>query len=193
MSHGYLIGIDPGLKNLGFAVLKEREGGVDLICSGTIQPSKFSQRRVHEVVACIIAAAKEADPSFKEDLSQVKSVTIERFVYYGSAVGFLEEILLLIGGLVTFFELRNTIVVTLIKAIDWKIRLAQALLLSRDFRNPGTALDKKFSFAAANVCLGFPPTTTKGHDDKFETDHEADAICLASFNYYRSLVAKHSA
>jgi hypothetical protein len=59
------------------------------------------------------------------------------------------------------------------RAIDWKMDMVKALHKKKEFENPSSKLDKKFSIAAAKACLD--------HEHTFATDHEADAVCLASY------------
>lgn len=104
-----------------------------------------------------------------DGITNVSSVVIERYVAYeGVHSPTSEDILMLIGALVFYFE-QQRIPVFLVRAIDWKPRLCKHLVKTKGFKNPSTSFDKHFSLAAAESILGYKPGT----------DHEADAICLA--------------
>ena len=98
-------------------------------------------------------------------------VLMERYVpYKGEASASLdnsERTNILIGVLA--YALKDAGPLYLLRAADWKVKVAHALRRKTGFLNPYTRMDKKFSMAAAKeVFPGF-----KGND------HEADAILLA--------------
>lgn len=155
------LGIDPGWKNLGFAVLS---GDKKLLRSGTLNPSAYGNARTVELISDEVSLVKGEDV--------LECVTIERFVSYkGVHSADSENILMLIGALEYYFTTKN-ITTRLFRAADWKIPLVKLLVKERNFDNPSQSLDKGFSLAAARCCTG-------GHI--FKTDHEADAACLAYF------------
>lgn len=148
------MGIDPGKVNLGWAVLKE-----DGTClTGVVNPKTTGFLPTVESLA-LIATENEVD-----------LFCIERYVgYEGVHNPASEFILMLIGALIHRLNGESNIILP--RATDWKTSLVKSLFL-QGFRNPSTKLDKKFSFAAAEFITGKKP----------ETDHEADAVCLAYFS-----------
>lgn len=173
----YLLGIDPGWRNLGYAVLKQEGQGFRLVKSGVNNPSEkdadFPDFFYSQVFRDIIAA-DDLDP---DEFPAVGDVAIERYVPYNNTFSAeAENITMLIGGLRQIFN-----PVRLYRAIDWKTALVKLLVKHTGFDNPSTSLDKKFSIAAAKHILN-----NKG---EFSSDHEADAICLAAFPV---LAARHA-
>ena len=162
----YLVGIDPGWKNLGMAIIQETE-------------NKFKFKVVHtEVLNPAIDPAVSI--SYIGDRTSefgVKSVAIERYAPYNNVFSSeSENITMLIGGIRTQMYIAG-IDVILIRAIDWKIKLAQLSAKLLGFDNPSSSLDKGFSMAMARFL-------TEGKYE-FKTDHEADAVCLAAYPIFR--------
>ena len=95
---------------------------------------------------------------------------MERFVYFGQESHNPDsERILMVTGQTQFWLADNfSIVPTMFRSYDWKNRLSKHLF-KQGFRNPSDRLDKKFSIAAAEFIF----------DREFETDHEADAACMA--------------
>lgn len=160
----YSIGIDPGWKNLGIALVKEEAGKISLVQSAAINPSSFKVQLQALETFKAIKAIPEGEVNF---------LTMERYVSYQNVMtAESENILMLIGALRQFAGTWVTDSdILLLRAIEWKMELVKTLVKNRGFDNPSTSLDKKFSIAAAHACLDI--------QGKFETDHEADAICLA--------------
>lgn len=157
----YLLGIDPGWKNLGYAILKEENGEFSLVHSGVENPSETDAE-----FPSVLAAKTWSIIGSENDFTH-KSV--ERYVPYNNTfTAETENITMIIGGLREVFRPVN-----LYRAIDWKTQLVKLLAKNTGFDNPSTSLDKKFSIAAARHILN-----NKGD---FNSDHEADAICLAAF------------
>ena len=141
------LGIDPGLANTGIALI---EGRTVLFT----EVLRLKTMQVGEAVAKTLTKVRQ---------EEYDGTAIERFASYGTAVGGAEQISYFIGGLVV--SCREPF---LIRAIDWKTQVSQTIYLE-GYRNPSTALDKKFSLSAAEFVF----------DQKFKTDHEADAALLA--------------
>jgi Holliday junction resolvasome RuvABC endonuclease subunit len=170
------IGIDPGWKNAGIALLCQDENGLRLVCSHTLSPFALGGvvEGVDEVIKII---SKHVHPS------DVASIGIERYVSYNNVnTAETENILMFIGalryGLATFLGSANC---ELYRAIEWKMALVKLLVKNKSFDNPSTALDKKFSIAAAHACLDI-----KG---EFSNDHEADAVCLGAIGLLKARYA----
>lgn len=158
----FSMGIDPGWKNLGYAVVElKRTGEIGLFKSGTMNPSTLGQ--VDSVQYLL------------ENLPSPNLLTMERYVSYkGVHTSESENIVMLIGGINYAFQIEPTVLQSnpsLVRAIEWKTELVKLLFKHKGFDNPSTSLDKKFSIAAAKACLDIP--------GEFKSDHEADAICLA--------------
>lgn len=171
MMYEYGIGVDPGWKNLGLAIVRRAEDSetVELVHSCTLNPGELggivpALTKICEIVETHVVGA-----------SKVYS-GIERYVAYGNTVTHeSENILMMIGALVIgmnyFNKGSNT---KMVRAIEWKIALAKALFKWRKFSNPSVKLDKKFSVAAAQCII---------NNKDFANDHEADAICIAALPF----------
>lgn len=160
------LGIDPGWVNVGVAVLRGRE----LIASAHICPKEMG---VTEAVKEISAIKVMYDPRTDSDRF-AEHVSIERYVAYKGVVNAAsEQILMIIGALQYVYE-DFGIPVKLYRAIEWKPGLCKHLVRTYGFSNPSSSFDKKFSIAAAECII----------QKKVESDHIADAICLA---YYGSI------
>ena len=172
MTISYSLGIDPGAINCGMAIVACNEGGkLSLFTSATLNPSELGfNESIHSI----------ANSGFGTVLLPFSSVVIERFVpYQGKFSSVAEDITMLIGGLRHGFRDSE---VLLYRAIEWKTELVKTLVKLKGFDNPSLSLDKKFSIAAANACLD-------NNERKFNGDHEADAICLASLPFLRAQLA----
>lgn len=157
-----LLGVDPGWKNLGYAILADNGSCCfELVASGVENPSKADSE-----FPSLFASKAWSIIGSENDFAH-KSV--ERYVPYNNTfTAETENITMIIGGLREVFRPVN-----LYRAIDWKTQLVKLLAKHTGFDNPSTSLDKKFSIAAAKHILN-------GKGD-FNSDHEADAICLAAF------------
>ncbi|HET8685142.1 MAG TPA: hypothetical protein VFM18_00600 [Methanosarcina sp.] len=159
----FLVGIDPGWKNLGSAVLEVKDGCFHLVDSRTWNPSKAPEPFPTEFAKYVNSKAPR---------EQVASVYMERYVPYNNTfTAEAENITMLIGALREVLK-----PVHLVRAIDWKISLVKMLAKHYGFDNPSGSLDKKFSIAAATFILN--------GNGEFESDHEADAICLAAYHEF---------
>lgn len=166
----YSIGIDPGWKNAGVALVENNDGKLKLVHSATLNPSILSDKERCSVVLSELTS--------KVPIELISSVGIERYVAYkGVHTADSEKIIMLIGGLVerVNIESQGKCGILLYRAVDWKVALVKQLAKYRGFSNPSDSLDKKFSIAAARACLDSPGT--------FRTDHEADAICISSIKH----------
>jgi Holliday junction resolvasome RuvABC endonuclease subunit len=171
----YSLGIDPGWKNLGMALIGREDGTdhIEVVKTWTINPS---ERGVAQTAAFIVNEVEENLPAYARGL---EAVVIERYVSYNNVLtSEAENIVSLIGALQYAF-MDETASVKLFRAIDWKVNLVKGLVKAYGFKNPSAKLDKKFSLAAAQACI-------KGDREDFEhynfpNDHEADAVCLASY------------
>lgn len=179
LEYTYSIGIDPGWKNLGFALVKSRGVGekIHLVHSETINPSELGG--VIETCKHINDICNDRIHLF--DADEIIS-TVERYVPYNNVfTAEAENITMLIGALnySLYWEFQTQ--PGLVRAIDWKMALVKALFKTKGFNNPSDKLDKKFSIAAAKACL------FEGDELEIETDHVADAICLASLKFIPDL------
>lgn len=168
----YSIGIDPGWKNLGLAVVKRKEdGSIEIVKTLTVNPSEYGIVGAAEYIVEQTALAVK----YKHI---PKYVVIERYVSYNNVLTTeAENIVSLIGAFQFAFKGVST---HLFRAIDWKVNLVKALVRKFEFSNPSSKLDKKFSIAAAQACLQ--------EEHKFPNDHEADAVCLASYPFITELM-----
>lgn len=150
----HYLGCDPGWTNLAWAVLSDRGD----LTTGVECPKDL---KGIGTPLCI-----EAELNGRE----LHGSVMERFVYYDGVHNPNSEQILMVTGQVQFYlyDYYN-IVPTLFKAHDWKSRLSKHIF-KQGFENPSTRLDKQFSLAAARFL--FP-------EHLFETDHEADAACMA--------------
>jgi hypothetical protein len=172
-SYKYGIGIDPGWKNLGFAITRQEIGNesIELVYSAAINPSEWgiigTVNHLSKIIDCNL-------PNITIHAPDV-NVMIERYVPYNNIMtGESENITMLIGALYLGIDYYTKHEVGLVRAIDWKMNLVKALFKWKKFQNPSNKLDKKFSIAAAKAIVNV---------EEIETDHEADAICLASLRF----------
>lgn len=156
------IGIDPGWSSFGIAITKDNA----LISKQEYVPKDFGD------ISGFISELRKHILLILDSHSEVwdtnNKIYIERFVTYGGVQTNPEEILMLIGALYYFFSVEYSRP-TLVKAIDWKIKICQYLVKSRKFSNPYKKLDKKYSLLVANTLSGVT----------LQSNHEADAICLS--------------
>lgn len=170
----FYVGIDPGVKNLGVAILVKNDEDFSLVFSGvfSVQKDDFL-KGIYEILLKINSVKDEICTS----PTSLSYVCIERFVpYKGMFSDIDEEILMIIGALKLALLMDKSVAdpVLFMRAIDWKIKLSK-MLYKKGFRNPVKTLNKTFSSTAANFILNKPNST--------ETSHEADAICLAYMAY----------
>lgn len=148
------LGCDPGWTNLAYAWMDEYED----LKTGCINPKELPKGVLAPMVIDM------------PNTGVIAGAVMERFVYYGGMhVPDSEYILMVTGQMQYMLASHAEIVPTMFKAFDWKTRLSKHLY-KKGFRNPSDRLDKVFSLAAASFL--FPDYT-------FETDHEADAACMA--------------
>lgn len=171
----YHIGIDPGWKNLGVAVSEynKETKKFKLLSSKVFNVSEYGT---------ISKFIEGLDKFLVPLILRVDSVTIERYVAYaGVSTAESENICMVIGALSYYFAsfMYWEKEPLLLRAIDWKTTLVKTLYKKKGFDNPSSKLDKKFSIAAAKACMD--------EATEFETDHEADAVCLSA---YQKLTAK---
>lgn len=158
-----LLGIDPGMKNLGQVYAR---------------PSEDNPLKIFVTRADTLDVSSSPEEFVKNlDLTGISSVGIERYVpYNGVHSTESENIVMLIGGLrqkVYSSEPRPEL--SFYRAIDWKIKLCQLLAKHCNFNNPSTSLDKKFSKAAAKCIV-------QNHEVLIN-DHIADAACICAIKY----------
>jgi Holliday junction resolvasome RuvABC endonuclease subunit len=171
MTARFSLGFDPGWKNLGGALVKQVEGKLSLVSSQALNPSSY---KPGEMISGMVGEFWTQSPTLLD------YVSIERYVSYKNVLTpESEHILMLIGGLREFCYdfVADSGRVQLFRAIDWKTELVKTLVKLKQFDNPSQSLDKKFSIAAAKACLDEPT--------EIQTDHEADAICLACLPFLR--------
>jgi hypothetical protein len=172
------IGVDPGWTSLGYACVAKTEDPFkfSVLATGTLNPSLGPEECIENIPNHILTSLPNPVCDF-----QVSDLVIERYVAYENIrSSSVEDILQVIGMLRMHYHLISknncsTIKTTMIRAIDWKVKLVQTLSKYCQFQNPSSDLDKKFSVAAAKFLVVNPETIT--------TNHEADAICLAAYPY----------
>lgn len=152
------MGIDPGQRNLGFAIIGEDDS---ILESGVMDVKKLG---ITNVVRELRSTA---------NIAGVKSLGLERYVAYAGVHNAASEDILMVTGALLYGMENEGISVHMARAIDWKPYVCKDLFRKRDFSNPSGAkkFDKDFSMAAAECIIRNP----------IETDHEADAVCLAYF------------
>ena len=172
-SYEYSVAVDPGWKNLGFAIVRRKVGdeNISLVYSCVLNPAKLGG-----ILPCLTKVCKLIEEYIPHNASKVYS-GLERYVaYQGVNTSESENILMMIGALVVGMHYFNkgTSNTNMVRAIEWKTSLVKALFKWRKFNNPSAKLDKKFSIAAAKCIIG---------DIKIETDHECDSICIAALPF----------
>lgn len=172
----FLIGIDPGYKNLGAAILQvQSDKSLKLVSSRVFNPSKNCLELFPPEIRLWINESINSDMRYS-----VKGFSMERYVPYAgvnSSDG--ENIQSLIGMLRYASYDWTGFNSNLYRAVEWKTNLVKTLF-KQGFRNPSDKLDKKFSIAAAAACLNL---FEKDFKNNVKTDHEADAICLAAYPF----------
>lgn len=160
------VGIDPGWATFGMAINCDNKQ----LYKFSYSPRSFKTRL--KFIDQVYKDFEEAKDDYTVGGLDIR-IFMERFVAYsGVQTSASEDILMLIGALDYFFS-SNYSEPTLVKAIDWKIKICQYLVKTKGFSNPGKSLDKKFSLLAAEVLSG----------EKFKSDHEADAVCMSYLTY----------
>ncbi len=159
-----IIGIDPGWADLGFAIIgapTNKDNALRLAFSKTYTPRDYASN--YDFI-------QEAFSGIPLSVT-VLGVHIERFVSYNGIRLNPEDILMLIGA-IQYYCNSAGLTVYMHRAIDWKSSLCKYLVRTSKggFKNPYTSFDKRYSSFAAKWITG----------KDFPTDHEADAVCLAS-------------
>jgi hypothetical protein len=172
----YGIGVDPGWKNLGLAIVSKRTDTniINLLGSYTLNPAELGGYiPTCKQISNIVMQTVSADDTDK------RIFTMERYVAYNNVItAEAENILMMIGAIVREADEWDIEKETrLVRAIDWKTHLVKQLFKKKQFDNPSTSLDKKFSKAAAMACID--------NLKEFNNDHEADAICLACLPFFQ--------
>lgn len=154
----YKLGIDPGVHNLGLAILDENNS---LVMHRNYVPSSYPS---------FPDFIKSLEEDTSKYLKSIESAAIEKYVVYGRGTPSKSAIdtTMLVGALQYMFHTHG-IKAELYKAIDWKKKACKALFKSEGFRNPSDKFDKKFSMACS-LCIC---------KEEVETDHEADAVGIA--------------
>lgn len=174
------IGIDPGWKNLGFAIVARSEtpGKVKVIATKVFDPSMGSLIFVEALPKMSLSLVEKAGLCISN--CEIKHLVIERYAAYNNVMtAESENIGMLIGGIRSKFfsacDGMEALDAKLYRAIDWKIKLVQLANKRFGYENPSDKLDKKFSMSMAIFLM----------EENYElrTDHEADAICLASIPF----------
>lgn len=171
------IGIDPGWQSCGWSF--QLLGKV--VKSGHYVPAdQGSIVRAVDFLTEIITANRK--------LNQVESVAcdayIERFVAYKNVLSEASEQILMFIGALQYALLDRGYEVHMVRAIDWKPKVCKYLVRSKEFNNPYSSFDKKYSILAAQ--------TLSGIEGKM-VDHEADAICLSYLNIVNSYESNRKA
>lgn len=154
------IGIDPGWASFGAAITLNNS----LVSKTSFVPKKYGgiSEFIDVFDSWLIGSIGV------NNRREVTKVYIERFVSYGGVQTDPENILMLIGALDYFFSI-NYVKPTLVRALDWKVKLCHYLVKTNGVSNPGKNFDKKYSLWAAEQLSG----------EKFKSDHEADAVCIS--------------
>lgn len=148
-------GIDPGTRNIGVAI--------------TDDDGKLVHSQVFDMVKDGLEVTINNIVEYTKDCS---TVCIERFVpYQGKHSKASEKTTMLIGGL-AYAYMNKGITPEMYRAIDWKIKLCKYLVRNKDFDNPSSSFDKRYSIAAAKCITGI------SQKEKLTT-HEGDAACLS--------------
>ncbi len=162
MNKRYFLGVDPGWKNLGWALCDEN---FSLVATGVLVPASIEEAG-YGLTPDAIAV------SIKSEVGEVNIVgaCMERYVTYkGKHNPASEQILMVTGQLQYWLNHLVESDYKMFRAYDWKSSLLRYLHKNKGFHNPVQDLDKEFSMAAASYCF----------DTTFKTDHEADAACLS--------------
>lgn len=169
------LGIDPGWKNMGIALLEHnKENKVDVIATTVLAPASY------ESIWDIRFHLRDWFDASGVHPADIDCVGIERFVSYNNVDSAeSEHILLTIGATAGYLAsaCRNP-EIALYRAFEWKVNLNKHLVKNKGFSNPSTSFDKKFSIAAAKACLDY--------DYEFKTDHEGDACAIAYYTMVQS-------
>ena len=159
------IGIDPGWKKLGFAILIWDESQ-DKPIAKYLETLDMSFNTQGKIISRINLG------------NNPEVIGLERYVSYGNVRSTHTEDITRVIGMIemyVFIQNLNSVKQTslnTIRAIDWKTELVQNLSRHFGFDNKFTALDKDFSMQAAKFIVSNP--------ESIKTDHEADAICIAA-------------
>jgi Holliday junction resolvasome RuvABC endonuclease subunit len=177
MSAKLSLGIDPGWKNLGIALIKrDDENKVSVVKTGVLTP--YLYETIWDTPYHIEDWLK--DTGFKP--FEITAVGIERFVSYNNVDSAEQEhILLTIGAVAGHLSRACGLAsgyVNMYRAFEWKVNLNKYLVKTKKFSNPSTSFDKVFSVAAAKACLDY--------DYNFKTDHEGDASAIAYYTMVQS-------
>lgn len=165
------VGIDPGWKNLGLAVITD---------SGELTTKVFNpsaSRTLYEAVGEVFSHIPYQGSTY---------LCIERYVAYNGVHNADSEFILMMIGALTYQAESLGWKVIPVRAIDWKPRLCKTMFKQEGFRNPSRSFDKVYSLAMAKFL--FPEF--RG------TDHEADAVCLAyssGYHTHKTVVAVNDA
>ena len=169
------VGIDPGWKNLGAALVMEELNTfkVRVLDARTLNISKEPEVLLRDL---FLQYAKQL-PWQAEISTSSDYLVVERYVAYSNSAES-ENITMAIGmiRMHRFMQLIDRSI-ELMRAIEWKTELIKLLNKHYGFENPSLELDKKFSLAAAKFITVNP--------EIIKTDHEADAICLAALPLLR--------
>lgn len=175
----YSLGIDPGWKNCGVALIRTDVPSLHFtkIDSVTFSPADFPS--IEHFLEHLMNWYSQRLPE-----GQILSyASIERYVtYQGVMTAEMENICTVIGGIraaIRFCgEAKNwDTELHLSRAADWKIFMAQSLAKNEKFNNPSSSLDKKFSVALAKHLTN--------NVYEFSNDHEADAVCIAAYPFIK--------
>lgn len=150
-----ILGIDPGWESTGVAITSSTG---ELLHKEFFKPSDLGLKGSIQHLSDICI-----DHEFSFGV-------IERYVPYQNVFSSsAERILHFIGALNLFVETDLNAKFWCPRAIDWKPLICKYLVKAKGFDNPYQSFDKDYSILAAETLSG----------QKFETDHEADAVCLS--------------
>jgi len=172
MSAKLSLGIDPGWKNLGIAVVeRDNENKVKVLKTAVLTP--YLYETIWDTPLHVSEWLTEAG-IYAGDIT---SIGMERFVSYNNVDSAESEHILMTIGAVGEYLHRicyKTDVINMYRAFEWKVNLNKHLVKTKKFSNPSTSFDKVFSVAAAKACLDY--------EYEFKTDHEGDASAIAYYS-----------
>ena len=150
------MGIDPGVKNFGLAILKEDH---KVLHSETLDVSKMSNIQLCAHLLNLVHTY------------EVNKCGIERFVAYKGRLVKSAESIYMMTGAIEYSLGSKGVEVILCRAIEWKSGICKYLFKHKGFKNISKNFDKKYSMNVAEFITGIVPPT----------DHEADSIGVAYF------------
>lgn len=165
----YYLGVDPGWTNLGYSLINDATGS---ILTGHLVPADLPIGGTPDYLLAAVRRTHNIHPA-----TDIRWAAMERFVYYKGVHNPNSEQILMVTGQLQYLLYATRTPVKMFRAIEWKNYLLRYLFKTYGFKNPNAngAMDKQFSLRAAE----FIAQKVFNSDFIFDTDHEADAFCLA--------------